>query len=47
MIGLFHGIPGGRAWRRYLSENAHRKGAGAEVLETALGFIEESDRAAA
>lgn len=47
MIGLFHGIPGGRAWRRYLSENAHRAGAGAEVLETALGFVEESDRAAA
>jgi len=47
MIGLFHGIPGGRAWRRYLSENAHRAGAGIEVLETALGFVEERDRAAA
>lgn len=47
MIGLFHGIPGGRAWRRFLSENAHRAGAGTEVLETALGFVEESDRAAA
>ena len=47
MIGLFHGIPGGRAWRRYLSENAHQPGAGAEVLEAALGFIERYDSAAA
>jgi tRNA-dihydrouridine synthase A len=36
MLGLFAGLPGARAWRRYLSENAHRTGGGIEVLETAL-----------
>lgn len=36
ILGLFHGMPGGRIWRRYLSENAFKQGAGIEVLETAL-----------
>ena len=36
MLGLFAGQPGARAWRRYLSENAHRPGAGPEVIEQAL-----------
>ncbi len=36
MLGLFNGLPGARHWRRHLSENAHRKNAGAEVLEAAL-----------
>jgi tRNA-dihydrouridine synthase A len=36
ILGLFQGLPGARAWRRYLSENAHRRGAGIEVLEAAL-----------
>ena len=35
MIGLFNGLPGARAWRRHLSENAFRKGAGPEVLQVA------------
>ncbi len=35
MLGLFHGLPGGRLWRRYLSENAFKKEAGIEVLEQA------------
>lgn len=35
LLGLFHGCPGARAWRRYISENAHLKGAGPEVLEQA------------
>jgi tRNA-dihydrouridine synthase A len=39
MLGLFAGLPGARAWRRYLSENAHRAGGGIEVLETALEGI--------
>jgi len=47
MLGLFHGQPGGRAWRRYLSENAHRPGAGPEVLEKALAFTASDRRAAA
>lgn len=38
MLGLFAGQPGARAWRRYLSENAHRAGAGLEVVEQALSM---------
>ena len=36
MLGLFNGRPGARKWRRYLSENAVKKGAGVEVLQQAL-----------
>jgi tRNA-dihydrouridine synthase A len=36
LLGLFAGQPGARAWRRYLSENAHLPGAGIEVLHAAL-----------
>jgi tRNA-dihydrouridine synthase A len=32
ILGLFLGMPGGRQWRRYLSENAWKPGAGIEVL---------------
>ncbi len=39
MLGLFQGRPGARAWRRYLSENAHADGAGAEVVVQALRQI--------
>jgi tRNA-dihydrouridine synthase A len=35
ILGLFQGRPGARAWRRHLSENAHRQGAGVEVLRAA------------
>jgi len=36
MLGLFAGQPGARAWRRYLSENAFKENAGAEVIKAAL-----------
>ncbi len=36
ILGLFQGQPGARAWRRYLSENAHRPGAGIEIIREAL-----------
>ncbi len=36
MLGLFAGMPGARRWRRYLSEQAHRPGAGVEVVAQAL-----------
>ncbi|MGB5256310.1 MAG: tRNA dihydrouridine(20/20a) synthase DusA, partial [Woeseiaceae bacterium] len=39
MLGLFAGQPGARAWRRYISENAHRPGAGKEVLINALSAM--------
>ncbi|QFY43357.1 tRNA dihydrouridine(20/20a) synthase DusA [Candidatus Methylospira mobilis] len=32
ILGLFQGVPGGRQWRRYLSENAWKPGSGIEVL---------------
>ena len=35
LLGLFHGEPNGRRWRRFLSENAHRKNAGIETLQQA------------
>jgi len=36
MLGLFNGLPGARAWRRHLAEQAHRPGAGPEVIEAAV-----------
>ena len=36
ILGLFQGLPGARAWRRHLSEQAHRADAGWEVVEQAL-----------
>ena len=36
ILGLFKGLPGARAWRRHLSTEAHRPGAGPEVIEAAL-----------
>ncbi len=36
ILGLFQGQPGARAWRRHISEEAHRRGAGLEVLTAAL-----------
>ncbi len=36
MLGLFHGRPGARHWRRILSERANADGAGHEVLDAAL-----------
>ncbi|MBD1576272.1 tRNA dihydrouridine(20/20a) synthase DusA [Vibrio sp. S11_S32] len=39
MLGIFQAMPGARQWRRYISENAHKKGSGIEVVETALAKI--------
>lgn len=36
MLGLFQGLPGARAWRRHISENAHRPDADFQVLADAL-----------
>ena len=38
-LGLFNGEPGARQYRRYISENAHRRGADCEVIEKALNLI--------
>ena len=39
MLGAFQGRPGARAWRRLLSEGAHRPGAGPELVEKALAQV--------
>jgi tRNA-dihydrouridine synthase A len=44
MLGLFAGCPGARAWRRFVSENAHRPGAGTEVLINALNAMPNAAR---
>ena len=39
ILGLYHGCPGAKAWRRYLSENAHRPDADSSVVKTAVTKI--------
>jgi tRNA-dihydrouridine synthase A len=39
VLGLFNGRPGARAWRRHLSTQAVRPGAGIEVLRAALDYV--------
>lgn len=40
MLGLFHGRPGARAWRRILSEGSSAPDAGLPLVETALAQVE-------
>lgn len=49
ILGLFNGLPGARAFRRHLSENSTRPGAGLDVLRIALAQVdrEPAERAAA
>lgn len=39
VLGLFQGLPGARAFRRHISENAPRKDAGAEVIRDAMALV--------
>jgi len=39
ILGLFRGVPGARSWRRHLSEHAHRKRAGVEVIRQAAAGV--------
>ncbi|WP_298773256.1 tRNA dihydrouridine(20/20a) synthase DusA [uncultured Shewanella sp.] len=41
IIGLYQGEKGSRVWRRHLSENAHRSGAGVEVVLQAREKMEQ------
>ena len=44
-LGLFHGVPGARAWRRVLSEEANKPHANCAVIERAIaGVGMRSDR---
>ncbi|MDQ3040279.1 MAG: tRNA-dihydrouridine synthase, partial [Pseudomonadota bacterium] len=47
VLGLFHGQPGGRAFRQVLSEGAHKPGADWSLLERALLPTLPRDRIAA
>ena len=42
MLGLFHAQPGGRLWRRMLSEDARREGAGVELVREALAVVADA-----
>ena len=44
-VGAFHGVPGARAFRRYLAENGVKPCAGVNVLRDAIALVD--DRAAA
>ncbi len=39
MLGLFHALPGARAWRRILTVDSVKPGAGLEVLDAALAAV--------
>ena len=39
LLGLFQGLPGARAWRRYLSENAFRDDNNTQLLRQALAAM--------
>lgn len=43
ILGLYKGQNGGRLFRRHLSENAFRKGAGLTVLEDAIAIAEQHE----
>ena len=44
LLGLFHGRPGARAWRRTLTVDSLAPGAGAEVVERALSHLSHRER---
>ena len=47
MLGLYNARPGARLFRRHLSENATRPGAGVEVLRDALAYVTRREEVAA
>ena len=47
LLGLFHGQPGGRAFRQVLSEGAHRNGADWALMEQAIAATESRLQSAA
>jgi tRNA-dihydrouridine synthase A len=45
VLGLYNGLPGARLFRRHLSENAVKPGAGVEVLREAVALVRGAGRA--
>jgi tRNA-dihydrouridine synthase A len=46
MLGLFQGQPGGRVWRRYLSQQGTKAGVGSELLSDALDLLLDTQQKA-
>ncbi len=46
IFGLFNGLPGARAWRRYLSEHIYATDAGLEVIDEAVKAVSEFEHVA-
>ena len=43
MLGVFAGRPGARRYRRHISENATKPGAGLAVLDDAIGLVRDAE----
>jgi len=43
ILGLFQGQVGAKAFRRHISEQAHKQGAGIEVLTEAASLVNHSE----
>lgn len=43
MLGLFHGLPGARSWRRILTVEGVKPGAGVEVIEAGLDALRSAE----
>jgi tRNA-dihydrouridine synthase A len=39
LLGLYHGVPGAKQWRRLISEEAHLPGAGVELIHRAAALV--------
>ncbi|MDP6831341.1 MAG: tRNA dihydrouridine(20/20a) synthase DusA [Alphaproteobacteria bacterium] len=46
MLGLYHGQPGAKAWRRHISEHGYRPGADGSLLEAAVARMPPTQGAA-
>lgn len=46
ILGIYRGEPGGKLFRRHLSEQGRRPGAGPELIEEALALVEQTAQAA-
>jgi len=44
MLGLFNACPGGKQYRRHLSDHVHLKGSGVETLLQAVALVPEDVR---
>lgn len=42
ILGLFQGVPGAKAWRRHISENAHKAESDSQLLLHAAEFIRDA-----